>query len=100
MSDAPDAAGSDEATEAPPEPDVVEDLRLQHPDDQHTRADWEAAAAAVLRKSGRLSQQDADDAVWGRLARTTLDGIAVTPLGTPDLLDGLVTGGRPARSGE
>lgn len=58
-------------------------LRLAQPEDEHARAEWEAAAAAVLRKAGRLTDQDPDDAVWGRLARTTLDGIAVTPLGMP-----------------
>ena len=60
-----------------------------------TAADWEAAAAAVLRKARRLSDDDADDLVWDKLTRTTLDGIEVTPLGTPDLLDGLETE-RPA----
>jgi methylmalonyl-CoA mutase len=33
------------------------------------------------------------------LARTTLDGIAVTPLGTPEDLEGRSTAGRPTRSG-
>ena len=48
-----------------------------------TRADWEKAAAAVLRKAGRLRDDDPDDAVWAKLSRTTLDGIQVSPLGTP-----------------
>lgn len=47
-----------------------------------SRADWEREAAAVLRKSGRLGADDPDAAVWGKLARTTLDGLAITPLGT------------------
>ena len=48
-----------------------------------TRADWERAAAGVLRKSGRLTDDDPDDAVWSALTRTTYDGIAVPPLGVP-----------------
>ena len=28
--------------------------------DEHTRADWERAAAAVLRKAGRLTADDPD----------------------------------------
>ncbi len=66
---------------------------------EHTRADWERSAAAVLRKSGRLGADDPDDLVWDRLTRRTLDGIGVSPLGTPDLLDDAVTAGRPAREG-
>ncbi|HCB07655.1 MAG TPA: methylmalonyl-CoA mutase [Nocardioides bacterium] len=72
-------------------------------DDQHDRAPgkvaWEAAAAAVLRKARRLGDDDPDEAVWGKLTRSTLDGIAISPLGTPELIDGLVTSGRPARVG-
>ncbi len=64
------------------------------------RTAWEHAAAAVLRKSGRLGAEDPDDKVWSALTRSTLDGIGITPLGTPDL----VAGGRddsrpPARPG-
>lgn len=66
----------------------------------HTRADWEKLAAGVLRKSRKLAVDDPDDLVWARLTRTTLDGIDVTPLGTPDLLDDLQTTGRPDRAGE
>ena len=40
-----------------------------------TRADWEKAAAGVLRKAGRLRDDDPDDAVWAKLTRTTLDGV-------------------------
>ncbi len=65
----------------------------------HTRADWERSAAAVLRKSGRLGADDPDALVWERLTRRTLDGIGVSPLGTPGLLDGAVTAGRPGRVG-
>ncbi len=65
----------------------------------HSRADWERETAKVLRKSKRMSDDDADDLVWQKLTRTTLDGIAVAPLGTPDLLDDLTTAGRPTRAG-
>ena len=35
----------------------------------------------MLRKSGRLSDSEPDSAVWEKLARTTLDGIDVAPIG-------------------
>lgn len=95
-SDQPVEGGLDEPTELEPEQG---DLALADPADDHTRADWEAAAAAVLRKAGRLGDDDPDALVWERLTRTTLDGLAVPPLGTPDLLDDLVTSGRPTRVG-
>jgi len=75
-------------------------VALAPPEDGHTRADWEKIAAAVLRKSRRMSDDDPDDLVWEKLGRTTLDGIAVTPLGTADLLPGLQTAGRPDRADE
>jgi methylmalonyl-CoA mutase len=89
--------GLDEPAELEPEQGS---LALAAPEDAHSRADWEAAAAAVLRKSKRLTEQDADHDVWQRLTRTTLDGIGITPLGTPDLLDGLDLSHRPTRAGE
>ena len=54
----------------------------------------------MLRKAKRLGDDDPDDLVWQKLTRTTLDGIAVTPLGTAALLDGLETAGRPTRQGD
>ena len=74
-------------------------LDLAAPEDRHGRADWEAAAAAVLRKARRLGEDDPDARVWEELTRTTLDGIGITPLGTPDLLEALTTSGRPPRTG-
>lgn len=74
-------------------------LALTAEADQYSKAEWEAAAAAVLRKAKRLGEDDADELVWDKLTRTTLDGIAITPLGTPDLLDDLQTSGRPTRAG-
>jgi methylmalonyl-CoA mutase len=83
---------------APPQEPVSEPVALLS-GPAHTQADWEKLAAAVLRKSKRLGADDPDEAVWARLTRTTLDGIAVTPLGTPDSLAGLTTQGRPTRVG-
>jgi methylmalonyl-CoA mutase len=75
-------------------------LRLASPEDRHVVADWEAATAAVLRKSRRMSDDDPDELVWNKLTRTTLDDIAVVPLGTASLLDDLATSGRPTRAGD
>ena len=75
-------------------------LRLASPEDRATVADWEAAAAAVLRKSRRLGEDDPDALVWEKLTRTTLDGIEITPLGTPALLEAPATHGRPTRQGD
>ncbi|MGB0099321.1 MAG: methylmalonyl-CoA mutase family protein [Nocardioides sp.] len=74
-------------------------LDLASPEDRWTASDWEREAAAVLRKSRRLSDEDPDAAVWDKLTRTTLDGIAVPPLGMAALLDDLQTSGRPRRQG-
>ncbi|WP_193614635.1 methylmalonyl-CoA mutase family protein [Nocardioides lijunqiniae] len=91
------AGGLDEPEELEPEQGT---LALAAEDDRHTVADWEAAAAAVLRKARRLTDDDPDSRVWEKLSRTTLDDIPVTPLGTADLLDGLATAGRPTRTGD
>jgi len=75
-------------------------LSLSSAEDTHTREEWEAAAAAVLRKSRRLGEEDPDALVWEKLERSTLDGIGITPLGTPNLLEGLRTTGGPHRAGD
>ena len=67
--------------------------------DEHTRAQWESAAAGVLRRAGRLADGDPDSAAWDRLTTKTLDGVPVTPLGTPEDVDGLDTAARPTRTG-
>ena len=77
------AGGLDEPDELQPDQGS---LRLAAPEDDWSQADWEAAAATVLRKARRLGDDDPDRAVWDALARTTYDGIAITPLGTPDLV--------------
>src|SRR3954468_989102 len=89
--------GLDEPEELEPEQGS---LALASPEDTWTVADWEREAAAVLRKVRRMSAEDPDELVWQRLTRSTLDGIAVTPLGTPALLDGVGPGDRPTRAGD
>ena len=56
-------------------------LALAAEQDRHRQEEWEAATAAVLRKARRLGEDDPDTAVWDKLTHTTLDGIAITPLG-------------------
>jgi methylmalonyl-CoA mutase len=97
MTDQTVEGGLDEPQELEPEQGT---LALADAEDRHSREDWEKAAAGVLRKAGRLADDDPDAQVWHRLAVSTLDGIPVTPLGTPELLDGLATAGRPARTGD
>src|SRR5207253_11512680 len=67
---------------------------------EHDAAEWEQAAAAVLRKARRLTEDDPDDAVWGALTRATLDGIGITPLGTPGLVADLPDPVRPPARGD
>jgi methylmalonyl-CoA mutase len=83
---------------APPHEPEIEQIALES-GTAHSRDEWEHVAAAVLRKARRLGADDPDDLVWDRLATTTLDGIAITPLGTPEALAGLRTSGRPTRAG-
>ena len=91
------AGGLDEPDRLLPEQGA---LALASPEDAWSRADWEKAAAGVIRKSGRLTDEDPDDAVWGALTHTTYDGLGVPLLGTPDLLLGVDTSIRPTRSGD
>ncbi|MBD8606635.1 methylmalonyl-CoA mutase [Aeromicrobium sp. CFBP 8757] len=65
---------------------------------EHTQDEWEAATAAVLRTSRRLTDDADDGDVWATLATTTLDGISVTPLGTPALSADLGDGGLPGQA--
>lgn len=61
----------------------MEHLSLLAGGQEHSVTDWEREAAAVLRKSGRLTTEQPDSLVWDKLSRTTLDGIVITPLGVP-----------------
>ena len=63
----------------------------QHGASGGDEASWAAAAAAVLRKSGRLSADTPDSDAWEALARTTVEGLTVPPLGTPARSVGLPT---------
>jgi methylmalonyl-CoA mutase len=65
---------------------------------EHTQEEWEKAAAAVLRKSRRLADDAADSEAWAVLATTTLDGISVSPLGTPALVADLPDTGLPGQA--
>ncbi len=89
--------GLDEPTDLEPEQGSLD---LASPEDQHTQADWEEAAATVLRKSRRMKDDEPDSAVWDWLGTDSLAGIEIPVLGTPDMLDGLTTSGRPTRQGE
>lgn len=62
------------------------------------RAQWEKATAAVLRKTRRLAEDAPDSAVWDALTTTTLDGLSITPLGTPESLADLPDIGLPGRA--
>ncbi len=64
----------------------------------HDLGEWEKATAAVLRKKGKLAEDAPDSDVWDLLATRTLDGISVTPLGTPTLTDDLADAGLPGQS--
>ncbi|HET7195667.1 MAG TPA: methylmalonyl-CoA mutase family protein [Nocardioides sp.] len=97
MTDETVQGGLDEPEELEPDQGT---LLLADAEDRHSREDWERAAAAVLRKTGRLKDGDADAEVWDRLARRTLDEIPVSPLGTPHLVENLETSGRPDRAGD
>jgi methylmalonyl-CoA mutase len=77
------------------DPSPTDELALVSAEDAHTQADWEKIAAAVLRKSGKLTDEDPDSAVWQALTRTTLDGIPVLPVGVPGVEASPV---RPARA--
>jgi methylmalonyl-CoA mutase len=70
----------------------------QEHDRDRDRARWEKAAADVLRKAGRMKEDDPDAVVWEKLTRVSLDGVEVPPLGTPDHLDGLPDPGLPGQA--
>ena len=61
-------------------------------------SEWEKATAAVLRKTKRLADDAPDSDVWSLLAHHTLDGISITPLGTPTLTDDLADPGLPGQA--
>lgn len=88
--------GLDEPTGLEPEQGT---LALARAEDTATQADWEAATAAVLRKTRRLGEDDPDALVWDRLTRTTLDGIGLPPIGTAAAVADLPATTTPAAPG-
>ncbi|MFL6089509.1 MAG: methylmalonyl-CoA mutase family protein [Aeromicrobium sp.] len=59
-------------------------VHVQLADEQaFSAADWESATASVLRKLRRLDEDAPDSDVWSVLSHRTLDGLLITPLGTP-----------------
>jgi len=64
----------------------------------HDQAEWEKATAAVLRKTRRLAEDAPDSDVWTKLSTTTLDGLSITPLGTPALVADLPETGLPGEA--
>ena len=89
--------GLDEPTELEPEQGSLD---LAAPEDDHARADWERPRPRCSARPAGWPTTTPTTPCGRSSARTTLDGIAVTPLGTPDLLDDLATTGRPQRSGD
>jgi len=67
---------------------------LVSPADAHTQAEWEKIAAAVLRKTGKLTDADPDSLVWDKLTVRSA-GIDIPPLGTPELVADLPSTGEP-----
>jgi methylmalonyl-CoA mutase len=49
-----------------------------------TAHDWDVAAAAVLRRGRKLADDAPDEAAWDALAGTTVEGLVIPPLGTPE----------------
>jgi methylmalonyl-CoA mutase len=49
-----------------------------------TAHDWDVAAAAVLRRGRKLADDAPDEDAWDTLASTTVEGLVIPPLGTPD----------------
>ena len=85
--------GLDEPAELEPEQGS---LALADAEDTTLRADWEKAAAAVLRKAGRLADDDPTTRSGTSSPGPRSTGSRSPPLGTPDLLDDLATERRPA----
>lgn len=84
--------GLDEPTELEPEQGS---LALVDEADRYSREQWESATAAVLRKSRRLTEDDADALVWEKLTRTSLEGVAIPPIGSAADLEDVAPTGSP-----
>lgn len=93
----------EEAASEPVPETAAEELSLSEGSADHSLAEWEKAAAAVLRKSGRLAEDASDSQVWDELTTHTLGGVAITPLGlsanTADVADAGLPGQSPFTRG-
>ncbi len=69
------------------EPGSPAPLDLESAPQPGTRADWERAAAGLLRKGRRLGEEDPDAAVVDRLSHRTLAGVTLRPVYGADDLD-------------
>ena len=49
-----------------------------------TAHDWDVAAAAVLRRGRKLADDAPDEAAWDALAGTTVEGLVIPTLVTPE----------------
>ncbi len=63
-----------------------------------SRADWDKAAAAVLRKAGRMSAEDGDTLALERLSSRMPDTLVVPALGTAETVLGTADPGLPGRA--
>lgn len=68
--------------------DSAEHLSLRG-DNDATEQQWQEAVAAVLRKSGRLGEDDDVSLAPAKLTKKTTDGIAIAPLAGTDVADAL-----------
>ena len=73
----------------------IADVQPRAADHDDTESAWLAAAAAVLRKAGRLSVDDPDSQAWDRLSRSTVEGLTIPPLGAAHLVKTLPPTGLP-----
>ncbi|WP_106848272.1 methylmalonyl-CoA mutase family protein [Blastococcus sp. Marseille-P5729] len=71
--------------------DSVEHLSLRGANDA-TEQQWQEAVAAVLRKSGRLGEDDDASLAPAKLTKQTTDGIAIAPLAGTDVAQSLAGG--------
>ncbi|WP_111768773.1 methylmalonyl-CoA mutase family protein [Nakamurella deserti] len=65
--------------------------------DRGPAREWASAAAAVARRARLLGDDAPDEDAWAALARRTLDGVPVPPLGTADRAPRPLPGAREGR---
>ncbi len=57
--------------------------RVDNHSADNQRQAWLSAAAAVLRRAGRLTDEDADEQAFEVLSSSTIEGLPIEPLGAP-----------------